>query len=107
MLSLQSMERVSLLFLCFGVLVLGALAKDVSVKGYFRKDGTYVAPHMRSAPNATASDNWSSKGNVNPYTGKPGTKDITSGGVGVLGAAGKPPRLRAQPVQLLMATKCF
>jgi hypothetical protein len=91
MLSPQSMKRVSLLFLCFGVLVLGALAKDVSVKGYFRKDGTYVAPHMRSAPNATALDNWSSKGNVNPYTGKPGTKDITSGGVGVLGAAGKPP----------------
>lgn len=35
-----------------------AFAGDVHVRGYFRKDGTYVAPHVRSAPahpTATAS----------------------------------------------------
>jgi hypothetical protein len=45
---------------------------DVSVKGYTRADGTYVAPHMRSAPDGVTSNNWTTKGNVNPYTGKEG-----------------------------------
>ncbi len=33
------------------------LAGDVNVKGYHRKDGTYVAPHTRSEPNAYKWDN--------------------------------------------------
>jgi hypothetical protein len=45
------------------------------VKGYAKKGGTYVAPHVQSAPNATKLDNYSTKGNVNPYTGNEGTKD--------------------------------
>jgi hypothetical protein len=44
-----------------------------SVKGYVRKDGTYVAPHYRSNPNSTKLDNYSTQGNVNPYTGQQGT----------------------------------
>jgi hypothetical protein len=44
------------------------------VKPYVRKDGTYVQPHWRSSPNSTRLDNYSSKGNVNPFTGKKGTK---------------------------------
>jgi len=28
-----------------------ALAKSVFVQGYVRKDGTYVPPHVRTAPN--------------------------------------------------------
>lgn len=48
---------------------------DVHVHGYTKKNGTYVAPHERSAPNGTKSDNWSTKGNINPYTGKEGTKN--------------------------------
>jgi len=47
----------------------------VNVRGYTRKDGTYVRPHKRTAPNNTKLDNWSTKGNVNPYTGEPGTID--------------------------------
>ena len=46
---------------------------DTYVSGYYRSDGTYVAPHYRSSPNSTKSDNWSQSGNVNPYTGKRGT----------------------------------
>ena len=46
----------------------------VRVKGYYRKNGTYVQPHYRSDPNGSTSDNWSAKGNVNPYTGAVGTK---------------------------------
>jgi hypothetical protein len=45
------------------------------VGGYTRSDGTYVAPHYQTNPNATKMDNWSTKGNSNPYTGKEGTVD--------------------------------
>lgn len=47
---------------------------DVHVDGYQKKDGTYVQPSERSDPNSTEKDNWSTKGNENPYTGKEGTK---------------------------------
>jgi hypothetical protein len=50
---------------------------SVYVRGYFRKDGTYVSPHYRSAPDGNPYNNWSYPGNVNPYTGKvaPGNPD--------------------------------
>ena|SRR5665213_50633 len=44
------------------------------VRGYTKSDGTYVAPHMQTNPNGTRNDNWSTRGNVNPYTGQEGTK---------------------------------
>ena len=43
--------------------------------GYVKKDGTYVQPHYQTAPDNTKVNNWSSKPNVNPYTGKQGAKD--------------------------------
>mgnify|MGYP000673873809 FL=1 len=46
-----------------------------SVRGHVRKDGTYVQPHRATNQNQTQRDNWSSKPNVNPYTGKPGSKE--------------------------------
>jgi len=39
-----------------------ALAKDVYVKGYYRKDGTYVKPHKRTSPNLIKTDNYSFNG---------------------------------------------
>jgi hypothetical protein len=48
--------------------------------GYVTKSGTYVQPHYQTAPNRTKVDNWSSKPNVNPFTGKAGTKDPYSAG---------------------------
>ena len=45
-----------------------------SVAGHITSRGTYVAPHHATNPNHTQRDNWSSKGNVNPYTGVAGTK---------------------------------
>lgn len=35
-----------------------SFAKDVNVKGYYRKDGTYVRPHVRSSPNQYKYDNY-------------------------------------------------
>lgn len=47
----------------------------VSVKGYYRKDGTYVAPYKKTNPDQSKTNNWSTKGNINPYTGTKGTVD--------------------------------
>lgn len=69
-------------FLILYVTILGYLLSgdstfaDTRVRGYYRSNGTYVMPHMRSSPNRTRSDNWSTKGNYNPYTGKPGSNSI-------------------------------
>lgn len=51
-----------------------AFAGDVHVQGYTRKDGTYVQPHYRSAPDSSRNNNWSTQGNTNPYTGQAGTQ---------------------------------
>lgn len=48
-------------------------SSPVHVNGYYRKNGTYVRPHYRTRANSSKYDNWSTKGNVNPYTGKAGT----------------------------------
>lgn len=37
---------------------------QVRVRGYFRKDGTYVQPHYRSAPDGNPYNNWSFPGNT-------------------------------------------
>lgn len=50
-------------------------AKSVRVRGYYKPStGTYVAPAYRTSPNRTKLDNYSTRGNYNPYTGKTGTK---------------------------------
>ena len=43
---------------------------NVTVKGYYQKDGTYVNPHIRTAPNRNPYDNFSFPGNYNPNTGR-------------------------------------
>jgi len=42
------------------------------VQGYTNQNGSYVQPHMQTNPNNTTIDNWSTRGNTNPYTGQPG-----------------------------------
>jgi hypothetical protein len=50
-----------------------AEARTVRVNGYYKPStGTYVAPHYKTSPNSTRYDNYSTKGNYNPYTGKNG-----------------------------------
>ena len=50
------------------------------VKGYYKSNGTYVAPHTRSSSNSTYKDNYSTSGNTNPYTGSQGTKSVPYNG---------------------------
>ena len=67
------MRKFSLLLL----LMLSAveLIAQVQVRGYYRKDGTYVQPHVRSSPDGNPYNNWSYPGNTNPYTGKTASGD--------------------------------
>lgn len=48
---------------------------DTYVKGHVKADGTYVPGHFKTEANTTKLDNYSTKGNTNPYTGKAGTVD--------------------------------
>jgi hypothetical protein len=52
----------------------GATFAQVHVQGYTRSDGTYVAPYYRTAPDNTINNNYSTQGNVNPYTGQMGVR---------------------------------
>jgi hypothetical protein len=52
----------------------GAKSQSTQVHGYTRKNGTYVAPARRTTPDKDFRNNYSTKGNVNPYTGKAGTR---------------------------------
>jgi hypothetical protein len=44
------------------------------VRGYTTRSGTYVLPHRQTNPNGSKFDNWSTKGNINPYTGRRGMR---------------------------------
>jgi hypothetical protein len=68
--------RTVLLGFAVGLCLFSAAAaqSDHYVNGYYRSDGTYVSPHYQTNPNSTRDDNYSTRGNVNPYTGQPGTK---------------------------------
>ena len=43
-----------------------------TVSGYTRSNGTYVESHIRTMPNDTNWDNFSTKSNSNPFTGSTG-----------------------------------
>ncbi len=45
-----------------------------SVRPYLRRGGTIVPGHRRSNPNHRFEDNWTTNPNVNPYTGRQGTR---------------------------------
>ena len=72
------MKKILFLLVLAGLIIPVAEARDVRVNGGYRSDGTYVQPHYRTSPNSTQSDNWGTKGNTNPYTGAPGTKNDNS-----------------------------
>lgn len=71
---LSSIVLVAVLILNLSI-VNSAQAKTISVKGYYKKSTrSYVAPHYKTSANKTRLDNFSTKGNINPYSGKKGYK---------------------------------
>lgn len=74
------------LILCLALIIFSAgIAADTfaggksygsgRVKGHIRKNGSYVKPYRKTNSDSRKYNNWSTKGNVNPYTGKKGTKN--------------------------------
>jgi hypothetical protein len=53
----------------------GFSSRTVPVRPHIRYNGTVVKPHFRTSPNATIKDNWSTRPNINPFTGKSGTRN--------------------------------
>jgi hypothetical protein len=93
---MSAVERAAALLLAFGLAAGSAIAKGGghvggrsggghsstshsgsahTVRGHTTKTGTYVAPHRATNPDHSKANNWTHKGNVNPDTGKAGTKD--------------------------------
>lgn len=62
-----------LLATLFTISVSGVEARSIRVKGYTTRSGTYVNSYYRTSPNRFRYDNYSARGNYNPYTGKSGT----------------------------------
>lgn len=69
--------NITFLLLVFSILIntIQTVNADTYVRGYYRSNGTYVQPHYRSDSDGDRSNNYSSRGNVNPYTGQIGTKN--------------------------------
>src|SRR6266481_9066156 len=57
------------IFMILFAIGLQGLSAQVRVRGYYRKDGTYVQPHTRTSPDGNPYNNYSFPGNYNPNTG--------------------------------------
>ena len=75
---LLNMKKTLIVTLLSFLFVASVQAYDVKVRGHSNSNGTYTQEHYRTSPNNTQSDNWGTKGNSNPYTGAPGTKNDNS-----------------------------
>jgi hypothetical protein len=54
-------------------------SSETNVKAHVRKSNRPVSAHKRKSPNKTKLDNYGTKGNLNPHTGKVGKDDLFSG----------------------------
>ena len=52
----------------------GSNSQSHTISPYVNSQGTYVGSSHATNPNNTQMDNYSTKGNVNPYTGAVGTR---------------------------------
>lgn len=66
---------VALTFVSTDTFAKGKSYGNTRVTGHIRKNGSIVNPHMRTKPDNSKLNNWDTKSNINPYTGKEGTKD--------------------------------
>ncbi len=75
---MKNIIKIIAVFIAIALSGIAMSQNQVYVNGYYNQYGTYVAPHYRTAPNNTINDNWSTKPNYNPYTGKQGTVKPTN-----------------------------
>jgi len=79
MLSRPAISAITLTFLISLLPIATKARQDTHVKGYTRKGNTPVRSYKRKAPNKTKLDNYGTKGNLNPNTGKVGKEDRFTG----------------------------
>lgn len=62
---------------------LGAFSREVHVSGYFRSNGTYVQPHVRTSPDSTRSNNYGRPSSYSNYqeVHHPETRDYDQDGI--------------------------
>lgn len=56
------------------ILLASSAVADTYMRGYYKSNGSYVNSDYRSDKDNSFNNNWSTKGNYNPYTGKSGWK---------------------------------
>lgn len=71
---MKKLASILLIVLSITLLLTPLAEAKVRVGGYYKKSGTYVKSYYRTSPDSRKSNNWSSYGNYNPYTGKKGYK---------------------------------
>lgn len=71
------MKKISLIFISFLFLTNQLFSQNnpnhIYVDGYINSNGNYVKGYYKTTPNSTINDNFSTKPNINPYTGKHGS----------------------------------
>lgn len=88
--SIKSMRKIIIysfltLFIILSSFSASVEARTIKVKSYYKPSSMkYVAPSYRTSPNKTKLDNYSTRGNYNPYTGKKGTLNPYAGKKGTL-----------------------
>ncbi len=64
--------RKFLLIMAAALVLSAGMAEAKYQRGYVRKNGTYVSGHFKSNSDSSKFNNYSTKGNTNPYTRKKG-----------------------------------
>lgn len=65
--------KIVILIFMLGFVVSSADASQ-RMRTHIRKSGKVVMPHYRTSKDSYTFNNWSTKGNTNPMTGKKGTR---------------------------------
>ncbi|MFI5305304.1 MAG: hypothetical protein ACHQYP_10995 [Nitrospiria bacterium] len=66
---MKSFTILSVFIILVAVSIFPAFATE-SVRGYYKSNGTYVQPHIRTSPDHSPYNNYSYPGNINPNTGR-------------------------------------
>ncbi len=65
-----------IIILALAIMAFASVASaDQYVRGHYNHNGTYVEGYHRSDPDGDRNNNYSHKGNVNPWTGQRGSKN--------------------------------
>lgn len=72
------MKKITIVCLAIGLFIGNADA--AYTRGHLRRNGTYVSGYHHTKADKTRINNYSTRGNYNPFTGKAGTKPLTKYG---------------------------